>query len=189
METLATGALLGAGAGYALGGSDNGVSYAEQGASVGAAGGQFFNMGFTRKDEAQADQFGFLFYSHAGWDPNHFGDFFQHMIDLGYDKTPGYMSDHPTLASRVQAAKEHDKELPANASQWRRNPIANDAHFHELQQRAVALSKTTPDDSTLQSSQKLLQALPRSCIAPVDPDDAIQARKELAQKAQQKQGQ
>ena len=45
-------------------------------------------MGYTRGDEAQADELGFAFYTRAGWDPNHFADFFQQMIDLGYDKTP-----------------------------------------------------------------------------------------------------
>ena len=30
--------------------------------------------------------------------------FFQHMIDMGLDKTPAIESDHPTLKSRVEAA-------------------------------------------------------------------------------------
>ena len=31
--------------------------------------GQYFGMSYTRNDEAQADQLGFQFYAHAGWDP------------------------------------------------------------------------------------------------------------------------
>jgi predicted Zn-dependent protease len=62
--------------------------------------GQFIGMGYTRKDEAQADELGFDFYSRAGWDPYRFGDFFQHMIDKGYDKTPE-MERPPQPGQRV----------------------------------------------------------------------------------------
>jgi predicted Zn-dependent protease len=40
-------------------------------------GGQFVGMSYTRGDEAEADKLGFAFYTHAGWDPNKFGDFFR----------------------------------------------------------------------------------------------------------------
>jgi predicted Zn-dependent protease len=180
---LVGGALAGGAAGYALGGKDNKTAAAAAGAGVGAAGGQFLNMGFTRGDEAEADQYGFWFYTHAGWDPNHFADFFQHMIDKGYDKTPGILSDHPTLASRVEVAKQRVKELPHDASEWRRRPIADASEFRQLQQRAARLAKSLPDDKSLQNSQELLQALPRSCVAPVDPPDANEAREKLAAQA------
>lgn len=113
LETLAAGALVGAGAGYALGGSDNGVSYAAKGASVGAAGGQFVNMGFTRKDEAQADQYGFLFYTHAGWDPKQFDAFFHHMIDLGYDKTPRIHERSPHIGQPGGCGQQTGPRLAA----------------------------------------------------------------------------
>src|SRR2546430_3178936 len=77
------------------------------------------------------------------------------------------------------------KELPPNANEWRKPPIADAARFEELKARAEKLSKTMPDDTKLANSQKLLQALPRSCIAPANPDppDAHQAREQLAQQA------
>jgi predicted Zn-dependent protease len=181
---LVGGALAGGAAGYALGGKDNKTEAAAAGAGLGAVAGQFANMGFTRGDEAEADKYGFWFYTHAGWDPNHFGDFFQHMIDKGYDKTPGVLSDHPTLASRVEVAKKNAKDLPRNADQWRSRPVADASRFRQLQQRAARLAKTLPDDKSLQNSQELLQALPRSCVAPVDPPDAEQARNDLAKKAE-----
>jgi predicted Zn-dependent protease len=181
---LVGGALAGGAAGYALGGKDNKGAAAAAGAGVGAAGGQFLNMGFTRGDEEEADKYGYWFYTHAGWDPNHFGDFFQHMIDKGYDKTPAMLSDHPTLASRVEKAKQWTKDLPRNADDWRRSPIANASRFHQLQQRAARFAKSLPDDKSLESSQELLQALPRSCVAPQDPPDADEARERLAEKAQ-----
>ena len=78
-------------------------------------------MGFTRGDEAEADAVGFHFYYHAGWDPTQFDHFFKTMIALGYDKTPAIQSDHPTLASRVEASEKRIKELPAGAQ---RNTIS-----------------------------------------------------------------
>src|SRR2546421_12319976 len=97
-------ALAAGGAGYLAGGSQNGAAYASTAAGGAAAVGGFFNMGFTRDDEAQADETGFHFYYLSGWDPRHFGDFFQVMVDKGYDKTPEMMSDHPSLANRVKKA-------------------------------------------------------------------------------------
>ena len=104
---------------------------------------------------------------------------------MGYDKTPEYLSDHPTLAKRVENTERRAKELPPNADQWRKPPIADESRFHELQARAADLSKRMPDDTKLANSQKLLQALPRSCVAPANPDppDAHQAREQLAQQA------
>jgi predicted Zn-dependent protease len=186
VAVLATGALVGGAAGYALGGSDNRAGAAAAGAGVGAAGGQFVNMGYTRGQENEADKFGFYFYCRAGWDPKHFDDFFKAMIAMGYDKTPEYLSDHPTLANRVENTERRVKELPPDASQWRRPDIADAAKFKQLQARANELAKSLPDDTKLASSQKLLQALPRSCVAPANPDppDAQQARQQLAQQAQ-----
>lgn len=170
-------------AGAAVAGEDNRAEGAAIGAGVGFAGAQFANMGFTRKDEAEADKLGFRFYTRAGWDPDKFGDFFQSMIDNGYDKTPSYLSDHPTLKSRVEDAQRRAAELPPNAKNWRHPPVADASRFKALQQRAVAVGKTMPSDKSLANSQELLQALPRSCVAPVDPDDAIQARERLAKRA------
>ncbi len=187
METLVAGALVGGAAGYALGGKDNKLAGATAGAGVGAAGGQFLNMGFTRKDEAQADEYGFKFYTVAGWRPEHFADFFRQMIKMGLDTTPGFASDHPTLASRVQAADKRVKELGADVDKNVKPPIADDAKFAQLKARAAQLAKTLPDDKSLQNSQKLAQALPRSCITPLEQDDAVQARQQLADQAQQSQ--
>src|SRR5688500_19396482 len=91
---VAAAAALG-GAGYLYGGDEKGGQYAALGATAGMAGGQFINMGFTRKDENEADDLGFTFYTRAGWDPNKFSDFFQQMVDKGMDTTPEMMSDHP----------------------------------------------------------------------------------------------
>lgn len=177
---LAAGAAAG---GAALGGKDNWQTGAAAGGGVGLAVGQFMNMGFTRKDEAEADKYGFRFYVDAGWDPNKFGDFFQHMIDKGYDKTPEMLSDHPTLKSRVDIAKKRAAELPPDSKALRKPPVADEAKFKALLARSQELGKKLPSDKTLSGSKELLQALPRSCVAPVDPPDAIKAREDIVRKA------
>jgi predicted Zn-dependent protease len=168
-----------AGAGYVAGGKEHGAEYAQLGMTAGAAGGQFLNMGFTRQDEAQADEYGFIFFSRAGWDPNHFADFFKDMIAKGYDKTPAIASDHPTLASRVKATEERVKKLPPEAAKWRKPPIADEQKFADLKARAAQDAKHMPDDKSIANSQQLLAALPRSCIFPEPQPDEIEARKKL----------
>ena len=167
MMTMAAAAGAGA-AGYAAGGKEHGQTYGGAAAGLAALAGQYFGMSYTRADENQADQLGFQFYSRAGLDPAKFDDFFQTMIDKGYDKTPAMMSDHPTLASRVEATKKRVKNLPASADQWRRAPVAENAEFRQLQDRAVAVGKSMPTDQQLAQSQQLLAALPRSCLTPRD---------------------
>jgi len=180
---LAT-AALGAGAGAALGGKDNWAEGAAAGGAVGYGAGAFVKMGFTRKDEEEADKYGFDFYTRAGWDPERFGNFFQHMIDQGHDKTPEMLSDHPSLKNRVAIAKERASELPPDAAAWRRPPVASPAEFKKLQARAVSLGKTLPSDKTLEGASELLKALPRSCVEPIDPKEATDARENIAKKAQ-----
>ncbi|OYT68635.1 MAG: hypothetical protein CFK52_14625, partial [Chloracidobacterium sp. CP2_5A] len=142
--------------GYAAGGKERGAEYGATFAAAALAAGQFIGMGFTRKDEAQADDLGFNFYTRAGWDPHRFGDFFQQMIDMGYDTTPEIASDHPTLASRVEAAKKNAAKLPPDAEKWRKPPVANANKFRQLQARAAELGKTMPSDKSLEAAQKLL---------------------------------
>jgi len=144
-------------------------------------------MGFTRQDEAEADKYGFRFYVRAGWDPERFGDFFQSMIDKGYDKTPAIVSDHPTLRSRVEKAREYAAELPPEAADWRREPVASAARFRDLQARAVQVGKNTPNDRSLENSRELLQALPRSCVSPIPAfEDQVAAQQDLVKKASEK---
>jgi predicted Zn-dependent protease len=178
-------AVAGAGIGYAAGGKNNRGEGAAIGGAIGLVGGQFLAMGFTRSDEAQADELGFAFYTRGGWDPTHFADFFQQMIDLGYDKTPEIESDHPTLASRVAAAKKRVTELPPDAKKWRKPPIADAAKFAALKQRAIEIGKKMPSDEQLKTAQTLLSAIP-SCLLPVDQPDqkAAQATVRKAVEAQ-----
>src|SRR5207248_511199 len=145
MALLAGAAAL-AGAGYLAGGKEHGAEYGQMGLAAGAAGGQFLNMGFTRGDESQADQMGFDFYYRAGWDPRHFGDLFQRMVDLGYDKTPAIASDHPTLKSRVDAANKRAKSLEQRgvADKYRKPNVATPEEYRRYQQQAVESAKGMP---------------------------------------------
>lgn len=171
-------------AGYAAGGKDQGASYASMAAGATLAAAQFVGMGFTRKDENQADELGFAFYTHAGWDPNQFAGFFRTMIEKGYDKTPGMLSDHPTLASRVEETEQRVAQLPPEARSWRRPPVADPNQFHQLQARANQVAQTMPDDKTLAKAQQLLNAFP-SCVAAVEAPQQIQAQQQVATEAQQ----
>jgi predicted Zn-dependent protease len=163
------------GAAYLAGGKDKGGEYAGYAAGATAMIGQFVGMSYTRDDEAQADDMGFKFYTRAGWDPRRFGDFFQHMIDKGYDKGPEFLSDHPLLKSRVDLARSRAADLPPQAGEWRQPPVANAAEFRRLQQRAKDLGQRMPTDEQLQKTQQLLAALPRSCLTPSIPEDQKQA--------------
>jgi predicted Zn-dependent protease len=173
-------AAAGAGVGYAVGGKKNGAEGAAIGGSLGLVGGQFLSLGYTRDDEAQADELGFAFYTRAGWDPARFGDFFQQMIDLGYDTTPAYMSDHPTLRSRVDAARKRAAALPPDASKQHKPPIADAAKFAELKKRAADVGKKMPTDEQLKKAQTLLAAIP-SCLLPVDQPEQKAAQEKIKQ--------
>ena len=179
-QALAAATLVAAGAGYAYGGSQNGSQYSQQAAALAQGGGSFFEMGYTRDDEAQADEVGFMFYVKAGWPPEHFADFFKDMIAAGYDKTPAVQSDHPTLASRVLKANERVAALdrPKFAAYLKPN-IVTQEQFNQIKSAANAASAGIPDDQKVLQAKNLLQALPRSCWVPYEADDQKQAQQKI----------
>jgi len=179
---LAAAGLAGA-AGYVAGGKENGATYASTAAGGALALTQFVGMGFTRSDEAQADEYGFAFYSLAGWDPDHFPDFFQRMIDAGYDKTPEWQSDHPTLASRVQAAKQRAATWKQKHGDTRKPDTANPQQFAAYKAKAAKIAASMPDDSSLQGAQQLLASF-SSCVSPKDGPEVEKARQDIITRAQ-----
>jgi predicted Zn-dependent protease len=182
---LAAAAVGAGGAGYLVGGSEHGAEYAQLGSSAGASVGGFINMGFTREDEAQADQYGQIFYAMAGWNPAHFRDFFQVMKDKLGDVASAYMSDHPTLQSRIEAADKAAPGLQKRRPNPPPGPVADVGQFRQIQQVAVQVASRTPNDQQVLNTKQLLQALPRSCWVPdgyVPPDQA-EAQKVLIDKA------
>jgi predicted Zn-dependent protease len=179
-EGAAVGAV-GALAGAAVGGN----TASQVGGGLAGAAAQFLNQGFTRGDEDEADKYGFSFYIRAGWDPQHFADFFQRMIDMGLDTAPQYASDHPTLASRVAKTQERVAHVdPRETDRRRRPPIADAQQFRQVQQRAVAAARNTPDDKSLAAAQLMLAAFP-SCVAPVEQPQQQRARSTLLHQAEQ----
>ena len=175
-------AAVAAAGGAALSGQGNYMAGAQSGAGVGMAAGQFVGMGFTRKDEDQADQYGFVFYTHAGWDPNHFADFFKQMIAKGYDTTPTIESDHPKLATRVANTESRVKALPANADQWRRPDNVSPQQFAALQSIVAKVESHPPQNKSTQAAELMLDAFP-SCVAPVAQPSQKKARQELSNAA------
>jgi len=179
-QVLAMGLSAGAGlAGLALGGEEHGQDYAALASVSTATAASFLDLGYTRDDEAEADKWGFYFYAHAGWDPQHFGDFFQQLIDQGLDTSPEITSDHPSLASRVEHAKESAAALPPEAKSWRRPPIANAQAYAAIKQRTALVAKTMPNSDQVGVAQTLLAAVP-SCLLPVDQPEQKDAQRRLA---------
>lgn len=166
--------------GYALGG-DNKMETAAAAGGAGLVAGQFIGMGFTRKDESEADRFGFQFYCNAGYDPDQFGGFFQTLIDKGLDSSSALTSDHPLLKDRVQDAKKWAAEWKEKHPNWKslqQPPIADASSFNKYQDRAVAIGKKTPNDKTLAAARLMLNAFP-SCVAPTEQPQQSQARQAL----------
>ena len=165
--------------GLAVGGEEHGKQYGTTAMVSTATIGQFLNLGYTRDDEAEADKWGFRFYARAGWDPERFGDFFQQLIDKGLDTGSEVTSDHPSLASRVAAAKERAAKLPPEAAAWRKPPVADRSTFAALQARAAQAGASTRTSEQLAKAQTLLSAVP-SCVTPEDQPDQKAAQRQLA---------
>ncbi len=177
------GALAGGILGYTLADDDKLEVAALAAAGTGALAG-FANQSFTRADETEADQLGFVFYTRAGWDPAHFGDFFQAMVDAGYDTTPELLSDHPSLASRVVAAKEMAAKLGPEAAAWRKPAVAEGAQFKAMQTRAAQIAAALPKDQSLEVAQTLLNAA-GNCLMPLDQPQQVKARAKVEAAMQQ----
>jgi predicted Zn-dependent protease len=186
-EALGAFSLAAEGAGYVAGGKDSGSSYASSAGSLAQAGENFIGMGFTRGDEAQADEFGFAFYCRAGYPPEHFGDFFREMIAAGYDTSSDLTSDHPTLASRAKAADDRAAKLGPAFANYRQPEIATGEQFEKFKQAALAASNGMPDDKQVLGAKNLLRALPRSCWIPTEPADETQAQQRIIDESQKAQ--
>jgi predicted Zn-dependent protease len=169
--------------GAAAGGKEHGTEYGSLAMVSATTATQFLNLGYTRGDEAEADQYGFRFYARAGWDPAHFGDFFQQLIDKGLDKTPEIESDHPSLASRVKAAHEHAAALPAEAASWRKPPIKDASAFAAFKTHVASVGSSMKTSEQLAKAQTLLTSVP-SCVTPMDQPDQKQAQDRLAKALQ-----
>ena len=164
--------------GYAMGKDDQRLTYATGFAGAALAASQFVGMGYTRSDEREADAMGFDFYVRAGWDPAHFADFFKQMIEKGYDKTPEMMSDHPTLASRVEAINTRVAKLPPSAAQYRKAPVADKAQLAAMQQRSKQMVAAMPKNDATNGAGLLLASFP-SCVASVETPKQKDAQQRL----------
>ena len=173
---------LGAVAGYAVGGGEQGGQYAGLGAGALGAVGQTLSQGFSRDDENEADKLGFSFYIRGGWDPDRFADFFKQMIEKGMDKGGG--GSHPALRDRVAASEARVAALARDAEELRRPPIADRREFEDIKDRAREAARDVPSDKTLAAAQLMLQAFP-SCVTPEDQPDQRAAQQELLRAAEE----
>jgi Zn-dependent protease with chaperone function len=169
--------------GYLVGGKAHGAEYGKTAFASALTVGTGVNMSYTEKDEAEADDLGLKFYARAGWDPERFGDFFQQLIDRGFEAKPGVPRDHPPLSARVAAAKAAAAKLGPEAQAWRRSAIETPIRFAALQRRAAIIGESTPTDVQVQKAQTLLTAV-SSCLTPVDQPDQLGAKQSLVQATQ-----
>jgi predicted Zn-dependent protease len=179
-------------AGAALGGKDHALEYGAGGAAAGYLVAQPFLTSFTASDENQADKFGFAIYSQAGWDPNKFGDFFQHLIDAGNSATAG--GDHPPLGERVKNAERRASELSPKSKAWAKPDTASPQQFAGYVAKSKQYTASVPKDKSTQQAQTLLSAFP-SCVTVDNQPSQVKARQEIqdtldaAQKQQEQQQQ
>jgi predicted Zn-dependent protease len=184
LGTAAAAGAAGAAVGYNQDEGEGALTYGAVAAGAALALGQYFGMGFTRDDENEADKLGFAFYTRAGWDPTRFAGFFQTLVDKGYDKTPENLSDHPKLSNRVAATQRRIGQLPPDASQWRRPPVADEKRFAEMKGRAAQIAKNTPKDKSLEQARLMLASFP-SCVTTDEQPDQEQARAIIYQAKQE----
>ena len=79
-----------------------------------------FGLPFSREQEAEADRIGLTIMARAGYDPRAMITLFQKMEAESKQKTPEFMSTHPSDDTRIEAIRraiEQDPELRARASQ------------------------------------------------------------------------
>ena len=128
-------------AGAALADEDDRLETGMWAAGITAGVGQLFTLGFGRDNEREADDLGFKIYVRSGYDPDKFADFFKSMIEAGYDSPGGvqqYLSSHPRLAERVEAAERKAAAIPPEQRQrYARAPIASPQEFAALKQRSM----------------------------------------------------
>ena len=155
--------------GYAVGEGDSKLGSAAGFAGAAGAVGQFIGMGYGREDEREADHLGFRFYTQAGYDPKQFSGFFKSMIKQGHDSTPEMMSTHPSLESRVVEIDKWVAALPGNTDGLRKPPVADDAHFRDLQARAKTVVNAMPKDATSKQASLLASAIPNHMLPVQEP--------------------
>jgi hypothetical protein len=108
------------------------------------------------------------------------------MIQKGYDKTPQFISDHPSLSSRVQAINADVAKLPPSAAQLRRPPVADPAQFRSLVERSKQVVASMPKTDATSNAKQLLAAFP-SCVASVETPEQLRARQQVQAKVGQSQ--
>ena len=72
----------------------------------------------SRMQESEADKLGLIFMSMAGYNPEEAIPFWQRMASVSTNKTPEFLSTHPSDATRI---KKLSALIPAIKTQYFRN--------------------------------------------------------------------
>lgn len=163
-------------------------------AMAGAAAGVGSTLGITyfgREKEREADDLGFKFHVRAGYDPHEFPKFFENMIAQGHGGQgglTGYLSTHPDLADRVEAAERAaDRVPPETLERYSRPPVASGDELERLKQRsreftqaaakAQQAAQAAGEQTHLTRALAILDAFPR-CVETAEEQEDREERGE-----------
>lgn len=85
--------------------------------AYGAGSALFGTLPFSRSNESEADQYGLILMTIAGYNPEESIPFWQRMSALGGASTPEFLSTHPSDATRIKQLQEWIPEARAKAAE------------------------------------------------------------------------
>lgn len=111
------------------GGRDN-PNTAELLKTIGGAGANMLFLKFGRTAEKEADIGGARIMAEAGYDPRDMANFFQTLQDLGGQRVPEFLSDHPDPGNRMESINQAYSSLPVSS-----NPVRTTEAFEQIKAR------------------------------------------------------
>lgn len=128
-------------------------------------GSQLGHLGFSNKDEAEADEVGFLTYCKAGYPPETFDVLFRNRLNRGGDT--GYVaaeSDHPSLKKRIENVARYRKKYAERLALWQaQDPVVPQFKFDDVKRRAADAAAKVVQTPAFAAAQETLNAFP-SCF-------------------------
>jgi Zn-dependent protease with chaperone function len=101
--------------------------------TVGGIGANALFLKFGRSAETEADLEGARIMAEAGYDPRDMAKFFKTLQDMGGQRVPELLSDHPDPGNRYEAVTKQAASLPVSA-----NPIHDTEQFEQVKARITS---------------------------------------------------
>lgn len=106
--------------------------------TLGGAGANMLFLKFGRTAEKESDIGGARIMAEAGYDPRDMAGFFQTLQDLGGQRVPEFLSDHPDPGNRIASINEVYKTLPVSP-----NPVRTTESFEAIKGRLTGNAVTS----------------------------------------------